>query len=88
MSEAPTFGDVLERLRRRRGLSQSSVARLVPIDRSALSRWEGGSRLPDLASLARLATAMRLSADELARLVRAAGDGVPLGGHQMPQDER
>jgi transcriptional regulator with XRE-family HTH domain len=72
MSESPTFGDVLERLRRRRGLSQSSVARLVPIDRSALSRWEAGRRLPDLASLARLATAMRLSADELARLVKAA----------------
>jgi hypothetical protein len=31
MSEAPTFGDVLERLRRGRGLSQSSVARIVPI---------------------------------------------------------
>jgi transcriptional regulator with XRE-family HTH domain len=74
MSEAPTFGDVLERLRRRRGLSQSSVARLVPIDRSALSRWEAGHRLPDLASVARLATAMRLSADEVARLVMAAGE--------------
>jgi transcriptional regulator with XRE-family HTH domain len=83
MSEAPTFGDLLERARRRRGLSQSSVARRVPNDPSALSRWEGGHRLPDLASLARLATAMRLSADELARLVRAAGETTTEEGQRV-----
>ena len=72
MTDHPTFGDVLAGMRERRGLSGRQVSRSLPIAHGSLSRWEHGHRLPDLASLARLARAMNLTDQEIVRLVRAA----------------
>lgn len=50
MSE--TFGQRLRRLRAAAGLSQSQLARLVPISQSSLSRYESGSQAIDDAQVA------------------------------------
>ena len=47
-------GANLRRLRRRRGLNQASLAATLGRDRSTVSRWESGDRLPSLASLVAL----------------------------------
>ena len=49
------FAEILKKLRREKGLSQRELAELMYVTRSAVARWETGSRLPDAAMLSRLA---------------------------------
>ena len=49
------FADVLKKLRRKKGLSQSDIAKQMYVTKSTVSRWENGSRMPDAAMIARLA---------------------------------
>ncbi len=76
-----TFGRRLRRLRERAGLSQSQLARLVPISQSSLSRYESDRQTvtPDLA--ARLDDLLHAGGTLRARLPRpdAAGDAVDTG---------
>src|ERR1044071_188341 len=44
---AETFGDALRRLRTAAGLSQSKLARRVPVHTSNISRYESGQQHPD-----------------------------------------
>lgn len=53
MSE--TFGEWLKLMMRRRGLSQSDLARGADVTRSAVSRWVNDLALPDTESCVRLA---------------------------------
>lgn len=48
------FAETLRKLRTERGLSQRDLAERVCVTRSAIARWENGSRLPDAAMLSRL----------------------------------
>ncbi len=49
------FADTLKKLRTEKGLTQQELADQIHVARSALSHWESGRRLPDTATLARLA---------------------------------
>ena len=49
------FAENLQRLRMEKGYTQQQLAKLVSVDRSSITRWETGSRVPDLILLARLA---------------------------------
>ena len=49
------FADTLKNLRTDKGLSQQALAEKMFVTRSAVSRWENGSRLPDAAMMSRLA---------------------------------
>ncbi|MBR7070936.1 MAG: response regulator [Clostridia bacterium] len=48
------FADVLKKLRRKKGLSQSDIAKQMYVTKSTVSRWENGTRLPDAAMIKRL----------------------------------
>ena len=49
------FAENLQRLRTEKGYTQQQLAKLVCVDRTSITRWETGSRVPDLILLARLA---------------------------------
>ncbi|MBQ3329662.1 MAG: helix-turn-helix domain-containing protein [Ruminococcus sp.] len=49
------FADTLKKPRTDKGLSQQALAEKMFVTKSAVSRWENGSRLPDAAMMSRLA---------------------------------
>ena len=62
-----TFAQVLARLRREKGLSQEQLADLMDVSRQAVSKWEAGQSMPDLARLVALAELFGVSLDALVR---------------------
>lgn len=48
------FAETLKRLRTEKELSQRELAERVFVTRSAIARWENGSRLPDASMISRL----------------------------------
>ena len=54
----PLFSKALKRLRTERGISQTQLAEQLFVTRSAINRWESGSRLPDNMMIARLSKAL------------------------------
>ena len=54
----PLFSKALKRLRTERGISQTQLAEQLFVTRSAINRWESGSRLPDNVMIARLSKAL------------------------------
>lgn len=58
------FGDVLRRLRKRRGRKQIEVAVDIPVDHSLVSRWETGSVLPTARDLDELRKILHLNEEE------------------------
>ena len=42
-----TFGEKLQKLRTRAGLSQDQLAELLDVSRQAVSKWELGDAVPD-----------------------------------------
>ena len=52
---ATRFSKTLKMLRTERGISQIQLAEQLFVDRSTISRWESGSRVPDNMIIARLA---------------------------------
>ena len=57
--------DILIRERKKRGWSQEELAERVQVSRQAVSKWETGDALPDLAKCMALADALELSLDVL-----------------------
>ena len=49
------FADTLKKLRTKKGLSQQALAEKMYVTNAAVSRWESGHRLPDVATISRLA---------------------------------
>ena len=52
------FGDMLKKLRTDRNLSQQQLAAQVFVNRSTLTNWENGRRLPDAIMIRRLAACL------------------------------
>lgn len=52
------FADTLKKLRTDKGLSQQELADRLYVTRSAIARWENGSRLPDTAMISKIADAL------------------------------
>lgn len=69
-----SFSEALRRLRIERGVSQQQLAELLFIDRSTVSKWESGDRMPDAAMIARLSGALRTDVAELLRLTERSGE--------------
>ena len=59
------FGENVRRLREAKGLTQQSLAEQLYVTRQAVSRWEGGSRYPDLMTAKKLAEALDSTMDAL-----------------------
>lgn len=60
-----SFGRFLAQLRRERGLTQRDLAEMLFISDKAVSKWERGLSLPDVALLLPLAGALGVSVTEL-----------------------
>ena len=69
-----TIAAAIRRIRERRGLSQTALARLAGVDRSVVSRWEAGTRQPSLETLRHLALMARLTPEERLELAVALMD--------------
>jgi transcriptional regulator with XRE-family HTH domain len=55
--------EIIARIRRQSGLSQTELARRSGVDRSALSAYEHGRRQPSVAAVARIAAAAGMALD-------------------------
>ena len=69
-----TFGEKLQKLRTRAGLSQDQLAKLLDVSRQAVSKWESGTADPSTSNLLALAKLFGVPAEEL--LHQATGGGV------------
>lgn len=64
-AEAKRLGGNLKRIRTKKGISQVDIARLLGVSRGFISNIENGKTNPTLSTIARLATAIKTSPDEL-----------------------
>lgn len=63
--EQVDFGNRILRLRQNKNMTQEQLAARIGVTPQALSRWERGQSLPDLALLADVCRVLEVSADEL-----------------------
>lgn len=59
------FGVNLKKIREEKGITQQTLADYLFVTRQAVSRWEGGSRYPDLMTAKKIAQYLEVSLDEL-----------------------
>ncbi|MBR6536067.1 MAG: helix-turn-helix transcriptional regulator [Lachnospiraceae bacterium] len=59
------FGENLKNVREQKGYTQQTLADHLYVTRQAVSRWEGGSRYPDLMTAKKMAQFLEVSLDEL-----------------------
>lgn len=59
------LGKNMKRIRAKKKMSQGDIARALKVDRGYISNIENGKKNPTLATIQRLADALRISADEL-----------------------
>ena len=59
------FADNLKNLRMEKGLTQQELADQIHVTRSALAKWEKGTRMPDAAMISRLADFLGVDANTL-----------------------
>ena len=71
-----SFSLVLKKLRMERGISQTQLAELMYVDRSTVSRWEKGTRLPDLMMITRLSQILDADLNNLMNAVTES-DAMP-----------
>jgi transcriptional regulator with XRE-family HTH domain len=74
--EPAVFGPFLKEARGARGLTQGQLAEKLHVSTAAVSKWERGKCLPDVAKLRELADALELSVPELLDGARQTG-GAP-----------
>ena len=78
------FAETLKKLRAERGLSQRELAKRMYVTRSAVARWENGSRFPDAAMISRIAQCFGV---DVRTLLAAAADSVE-SPHVIMVDDR
>ncbi len=59
------FGENLKKVREEKGITQQTLADHLYVTRQAISRWEGGSRFPDLMTAKKMAQYLEVSLDDL-----------------------
>lgn len=59
------FGENLKRVREDKGITQQTLADQLYVTRQTVSRWEGGSRYPDLMTAKKMAQYLEVSLDDL-----------------------
>lgn len=84
------FADMLKKLRTGKGFSQRELAERIFVTRSAIAKWESGSRLPDVAMIKRISEALGadvnalISAaseiDEIINVIMVDDNKIILGG--------
>ena len=64
----PNIAESLKLLRRRKGLTQEDLARLLGVSRITVARWESGQRFPTTEQLMKLSKVLEVSPEELLRV--------------------
>ncbi|MBE5878055.1 MAG: helix-turn-helix transcriptional regulator [Lachnospiraceae bacterium] len=59
------FGENLKRVREEKGITQQTLADYLYVTRQAVSRWEGGSRYPDIMTAKKISQYLEVSLDDL-----------------------
>ena len=59
------LGNNMKRIRTKKKMSQGDIARALEVDRGYISNIENGKKNPTLATVAKIANALGVSADEL-----------------------
>lgn len=59
------FGEKIKQLREEKGMTQQTMADKLFVTRQAVSRWESGSRYPDIYTTKKIADILNVSIDEL-----------------------
>ncbi|MBI2609589.1 helix-turn-helix transcriptional regulator [Candidatus Giovannonibacteria bacterium] len=59
------FGNNMKRIRAKKKMSQGDIARALDVDRGYISNIENGKKNPTLATVAKIANALGVSANEL-----------------------
>lgn len=59
------LGKNMKRIRAKRKMSQGDIARALEVDRGYISNIENGKKNPTLATIQKLADALKVSMDEL-----------------------
>lgn len=59
------IGKFIFEMRMKNGFSQAQLAKMIPVSRQAVSNWELGKALPDIAILLELSKIFGVSIDEL-----------------------
>ena len=59
------LGQNMKRIRMKKEMSQGDIARALEVDRGYISNIENGKKNPTLATIQKLADALKVSADEL-----------------------
>jgi transcriptional regulator with XRE-family HTH domain len=59
------FAETLKNLRKEKGISQTQLADLMYVNKSTITRWENGSRLPDASMISRLSEALKVNMGSL-----------------------
>ncbi|MBQ6504279.1 MAG: response regulator [Flexilinea sp.] len=59
------FAETLRKLREEKGISQKQLGQLLFVNHSTIARWENGSRLPNAATINRLANCLGVDANTL-----------------------
>ena len=60
-----TFGEKLQRLRAREGISQDRLAELLDVSRQAVSRWERDETMPETEKVVRISDCFHVTTDYL-----------------------
>lgn len=82
-----TFGQKLQGLRQRAGMSQDALAERLNVSRQAVSRWERDETMPETDKVVALADLFGVTTDYLLRQ-RADQDSPPHEAHRAPEPER
>lgn len=81
VAQAETFGALVQRYRKTRGMTQVEVAAMAHTDQGSISAIERDEREPTFEMVARISEALRIPQDEVARslsyLIAAARERVP-----------
>lgn len=64
-AESKKLGNNLKRIRTEKGISQGDIARELDVSRGFISNIENGKTNPTLATIAKLAKVVGISADQL-----------------------
>lgn len=59
------FADALKKLRTQKGLTQIQLAKRMFVNKATISKWESGSRLPDVTMITRLAEVLEVDVGTL-----------------------
>ncbi|QCH26582.1 HTH-type transcriptional regulator Xre [Clostridium tyrobutyricum] len=59
------IGEVIFKLRKKKGLTQDELGNFIGVSTAAVSKWESGSSYPDITLLPVLASFFNISIDEL-----------------------